>query len=116
MNLSSFSFYEFCILEEQELWRIAYMKDEVLYEVVPTKFDSYFSDLYFIFYEFSNFMNEQVYKNTTVTPLRSMQWVVAHRSGKQGGNRQVATVAGGRSSGNGQRCHRLNQQTKSGLG
>jgi hypothetical protein len=88
MNLSSFSFYEFCILEEQELWRIAYMKDVVLYEVVPTKFDSYFSDLYFIFYEFSNFMNEQVYKNTTVTPLRSMQWVVAHRSGKQGGNRQ----------------------------
>jgi hypothetical protein len=36
------------------------MKDVVLYEVVPTKFDSYFSDLYFIFYEFSNFMNGQV--------------------------------------------------------
>jgi hypothetical protein len=59
-NLSSFSFSEFCTLEECELGRIAYMKDVVLYEMVPTKFDSYFSDLYFIFYEFSNFMNGQV--------------------------------------------------------
>jgi hypothetical protein len=59
-NLSSFSFSEFCTLEECELGRIAYMKDVVLYEVVPTKFDSYFSDLYFIFYQFSNFMNRQV--------------------------------------------------------
>jgi hypothetical protein len=59
-NLSSFPFSEFCTLEECELGRIAYMKDVVLYEVVPTKFDSYFSDLYFIFYEFSNFMNGQV--------------------------------------------------------
>jgi hypothetical protein len=71
MNLSSFSFSEFCTLEEQELGRIDYMKDVVLYEVVPTKFDSYFSDLYFIFYEFSNFTNGQVYKNTTVTRLPS---------------------------------------------
>jgi hypothetical protein len=39
------------------------MKDVVLYESVPTKFDSYFSDLYFIFYEFSNFINEQVLKD-----------------------------------------------------
>jgi hypothetical protein len=44
MNLSSFSFSEFCTLEKQELGRIAYMKDVALYEVVPTKFDSYFSD------------------------------------------------------------------------
>jgi hypothetical protein len=41
-NLFSFSFSEFCTLEEQELRRIAYMKDVVLYESVPTKFDSYF--------------------------------------------------------------------------
>jgi hypothetical protein len=51
-NLSLFSFSEFCTREEQELGRIGYMKDVVLYESVPTKFDSYFSDLYFIFYDF----------------------------------------------------------------
>jgi hypothetical protein len=44
MNLSLFSFSEFCTLEEQELGRIAYMKDVVLYEPVLTKFDSYFLD------------------------------------------------------------------------
>jgi hypothetical protein len=44
MNLSLFSFSEFCTLEEQELGRIVYMKDVVLYEAVLTKFDSYFSD------------------------------------------------------------------------
>jgi hypothetical protein len=72
MNLSSFSFSKFCTLEEQELERIGYMKDlknrvdlknRALYESVPTKFDSYFSDLYFIFYKFSNFMNGQVLKD-----------------------------------------------------
>jgi hypothetical protein len=47
------------------------MKDIVLYEAVPTKFDSYSSDFYFIFYKFSNLINRQVYKNTTVTHLRS---------------------------------------------
>jgi hypothetical protein len=41
-NLFSFSFLEFCTLEEQELGRIAYMKDVVLYETVPTKFVSSF--------------------------------------------------------------------------
>jgi hypothetical protein len=71
MNLSSFSFSEFCTLEEHELGRIVYMKDIVLYEAVPTKFDSYSSDFYFIFYKFSNLINRQVYKNTTVTRLRS---------------------------------------------
>jgi hypothetical protein len=60
-NLSSFSFSEFCILE-QELGKIDYMKDVVLYESVLTKFDSYFYDLYFIFYKFSNFINGQVLK------------------------------------------------------
>jgi hypothetical protein len=29
MNLSSFSFSGFCTVEEQELWRISYMKDVV---------------------------------------------------------------------------------------
>jgi hypothetical protein len=44
-NFSSFSFSEFCTLEEQELGRIAYMKDVVLYEGIPTKFISYISEL-----------------------------------------------------------------------
>jgi hypothetical protein len=57
MNLSLFSFYEFCILKEQELGRIAYMKYVVLYEGIPTKFISYFLQLYFICYKFSNFRN-----------------------------------------------------------
>jgi hypothetical protein len=60
MNLLLLSFYEFCTLEEQELGRIAYMKDVVTDEGIATKLNSYFSDLYFIFYEFSNFMNGQV--------------------------------------------------------
>jgi hypothetical protein len=41
MNLSSFSFSEFCTLEEQKLARIAYMKDVVLYEGIPIKFILY---------------------------------------------------------------------------
>jgi hypothetical protein len=36
------------------------MKDVALYEGILTKLNSYFSDLYFIFYEFSNLMNGQV--------------------------------------------------------
>jgi hypothetical protein len=36
------------------------MKDVVLYEGVPTKFVLSFLELYFIFYEFSNFRNVQV--------------------------------------------------------
>jgi hypothetical protein len=36
------------------------MKDVSLYEVVPTKFISLFLELYFIFYEFSKFLNELV--------------------------------------------------------
>jgi hypothetical protein len=48
MNLSSFSFSEFCTLEEQELGRIGYMKDVILYEGMPTNFVSYFWQLYFI--------------------------------------------------------------------
>jgi hypothetical protein len=54
INLSLFSFYEFCTLKKQELGRIDYMKD------VVKKLNLYFSDLYFIFYEFSNLMNGQV--------------------------------------------------------
>jgi hypothetical protein len=42
MNLSLFSFYEFCTLKEQELGRIAYMKDVVTDEGIPTKLNSYF--------------------------------------------------------------------------
>jgi hypothetical protein len=60
MNLSSFSFYEFCTLEELELGRIAYMKDIVPDEEIRTKLNSYFSNMYFSFYEFSNFMNRQI--------------------------------------------------------
>jgi hypothetical protein len=33
------------------------MKDVVSDEGIPTKLNSYFSDLYFIFYKFSNFKN-----------------------------------------------------------
>jgi hypothetical protein len=54
MNLSLFSLHEFCTLKEQELGRISYMKDAVPDEGIPTKLNSYFSDLYFIFYKFSN--------------------------------------------------------------
>jgi hypothetical protein len=109
MNLSSFSFYEFCILEEQELWRIAYMKDVVLYEVVPTKFDSYFSDLYFIFYEFSNFTNGQVYKNTTVTRLPSswgelISWALKDKV-KMGGGSPVGEAGGDCQGGHGCGSH-----------
>jgi hypothetical protein len=60
MNLSLFFFYEFYTLQEQELGKIAYMKDVVSDGGIPTKLNSYFSDLYFIFYKFSNFKNEQV--------------------------------------------------------
>jgi hypothetical protein len=42
MNLSSFSFSEFCTLEDQELGRNAYMKDVVLYGGIPTKLNSCF--------------------------------------------------------------------------
>jgi hypothetical protein len=36
------------------------MKDVVIHEAVPTNFVSLFLELYFIFYEFSNFRNGQV--------------------------------------------------------
>jgi hypothetical protein len=36
------------------------MKDVVPNDGIPTTLHSYFSDLYFIFYEFSNFKNGQV--------------------------------------------------------
>jgi hypothetical protein len=45
MNLSLFSFLEFCTLDEQELRRFYYMKDVVLDEWIPTNLTSYFSDL-----------------------------------------------------------------------
>jgi hypothetical protein len=48
MNLFLFLFPVFCILKEQELRGTNYMKDVVLYEGNPTKFDLYFSKLYFI--------------------------------------------------------------------
>jgi hypothetical protein len=60
MNLSLFSFYEFCTPEEQELGRISYMKDAALDEGIPTKLNSYFSELYCILYKFSNFKNGQL--------------------------------------------------------
>jgi hypothetical protein len=36
------------------------MKDVITDEEIPTKLNSYFSDLYFIFYEFSSLKNGQV--------------------------------------------------------
>jgi hypothetical protein len=36
------------------------MKDVVPDEGIPTELNSYFSDLYFIFYELSSFKNGQV--------------------------------------------------------
>jgi hypothetical protein len=57
MNLSLFLFSEFCTLEEQELSRFDYIKDVVLDKGNPTKLNLYFSELYFICYRFSNFMN-----------------------------------------------------------
>jgi hypothetical protein len=57
MNLSLFSFYEFCTQEEQELVRISYMIDAVR---DSNKIKFIFSDLYFIFYKFLNFKNGQV--------------------------------------------------------
>jgi hypothetical protein len=62
MNISLLYFFEFFTLEEQELERTTYMKDVILYEAVPTKSISSFLELYFIFYEFSNFRNGQVQK------------------------------------------------------
>jgi hypothetical protein len=52
MNLSLFLFSEFCPLGKQELRIFDYMKDVVLDEVVPTKFNSYLFDFCFVFYEF----------------------------------------------------------------
>jgi hypothetical protein len=62
MNLSSFLFSEFCTLEEHELGRIVYMKDIVLYKGIPTKFISYFLQLYFICYKVTNFRNVYMYR------------------------------------------------------
>jgi hypothetical protein len=36
------------------------MKDVVLYDAIPTQFNLYFYELYFICYEFSKFINGQV--------------------------------------------------------
>jgi hypothetical protein len=40
--------------------RFNYMKDIVLDDGIPTKFISYILELYFIYYGFSKFINEQV--------------------------------------------------------
>jgi hypothetical protein len=45
MNLSLFSFSEFCRLAEQEFRRFDYMKDVVLDEGIPSNVTSYFSNL-----------------------------------------------------------------------
>jgi hypothetical protein len=60
MSISLLYFFEFFTLEEHKVGRISHMKDVVLYETVPIKFVSSFLELYFIFYEFSNFRNVQV--------------------------------------------------------
>jgi hypothetical protein len=48
MNISLLYFFDFFTLEEQELGRISYMKDVVLYEGILTKFISYFLVFHFI--------------------------------------------------------------------
>jgi hypothetical protein len=48
MNLSLFSFPEFCILKEQELRRIDYMKDIVLYDSNKICFIFFTAVLYLI--------------------------------------------------------------------
>jgi hypothetical protein len=55
------------------------MKDLVLYETVPTKFVSSFLELYFIFYEFSNFRN--VSANMTAGTLASLPSQHGHGAG-----------------------------------
>jgi hypothetical protein len=60
INLSLSSFFEFCTLEEHDLMRFDCMKDVVLDDGIPAKFISYISELYFLCYGFSKFMNEQV--------------------------------------------------------
>jgi hypothetical protein len=42
IDLSLLSFYEICRLNEHELRITSYMKDVVIYEVISTKFISYF--------------------------------------------------------------------------
>jgi hypothetical protein len=79
MNLSLFSFPEFCILKEQELRRIDYMKDIVLYEVIPTKFVSYFSQLYCIWYKFSKFCFSFFFEWTYATSTGEWPCVVRCR-------------------------------------
>jgi hypothetical protein len=56
------------------------MKDVALYEGILTKLNSYFSNLYFIFYEFSNLMNGQVVnKGSSFFPYLSL--LHAHEEG-----------------------------------
>jgi hypothetical protein len=96
MNLSLFSFPKFCTLDKQELRRFEYMKSVVLDEAVPTKFNLYFSGLYFIFYEFSNFMNgksvQKHYNDSSSLPktedtkqLGGINFLGAERERKIGG-------------------------------
>jgi hypothetical protein len=68
------------------------MKDVALYEGILTKLNSYFSDLYFIFYEFSNLMNGQVVnKGASFFPCLSL--LHAHKDGDRGRHRMKAWVA-----------------------
>jgi hypothetical protein len=60
INLSLLSLSKICRLNEQGLRITSYMKDVVLYEVVPTKFVSSFLELQFIGYEFLKLDNGQV--------------------------------------------------------
>jgi hypothetical protein len=60
------------------------MKDVVLYETVPKKIVSYFPNLYFIFYKFSNFMNGEVQqqkKKLLQAPLHCVVLAVGERHG-----------------------------------
>jgi hypothetical protein len=61
INLSLFSFPEFCTLDEQELRIFDYMKDVVLDEAVPIKFNSYFLTFDLSSMNFEIWMNGQVY-------------------------------------------------------
>jgi hypothetical protein len=60
IDLSFISFSKICRLNEQELRIPSYMKDVVLHERNPTKFILYFSELYFLGYEFSKLDDGEV--------------------------------------------------------
>jgi hypothetical protein len=69
------------------------MKDVALYEGILTKLNSYFSDLYFIFYEFSNLMNGQVVNKGASFFPAFLYCTHMKKDGDRGRHRMRARVA-----------------------